>query len=66
MLDAFVPLSLATFEFRPDGTGTLLVMTEHGAFFDGIDDPALRSQGTGGLLDALGRVLGEAYAGERV
>jgi hypothetical protein len=32
-------------------------MTEHGAFFDGIEDPALREQGTNWLLDALGAAL---------
>ena len=26
---------------------------EHGAFFDGFGDPALRRDGTGSLLDAL-------------
>jgi hypothetical protein len=30
-----------------------LTLTEHGAFFDGLEDPALRRDGTGSLLDAL-------------
>jgi hypothetical protein len=43
---------------------TLLTLTEHGAFFDGLDSPARREQGTGLLLDALPRVLQEdAQAG---
>jgi uncharacterized protein YndB with AHSA1/START domain len=54
-----VSVSLATVEFRstPDGSGTQLTYTEHGAFFDGHDDPELRKNGTGGMLDELGRWL---------
>jgi hypothetical protein len=33
------------------------VLSEQGAFFDGLDDPAGREHGTGKLLDALGRFL---------
>ena len=33
------------------------MFTEQGAFFDGLDDPAGREHGTGGLLDALGAAL---------
>jgi uncharacterized protein YndB with AHSA1/START domain len=56
--DAHVSTSLTTVELEPDGAGTRLVFTEQGAFFDGLDDPAGREHGTGGLLDALGAVLG--------
>jgi uncharacterized protein YndB with AHSA1/START domain len=54
-----VSVSLATVEFRPtgDGSGTQLTYTEHGAFLDGLDDPELRKNGTGGMLDELGRWL---------
>ena len=38
----------------PRRSGTRLVFTEQGAFFDGLDDPAEREHGTGKLLDALG------------
>jgi uncharacterized protein YndB with AHSA1/START domain len=50
-----VSVSLATVEVRPaaDGKATHLTYTEHGAFFDGLDDPKLRKNGTGGMLDAL-------------
>ncbi len=48
-----ISVSLATIEFKPAGDGTRLVMTEQGAFLDGEDDPALRVQGTGGLLERL-------------
>ncbi|TIO37465.1 MAG: polyketide cyclase, partial [Mesorhizobium sp.] len=33
------------------------ILTEQGAFFDGIDSPATRQHGTGELLDALGAAL---------
>ena len=54
-----VSVSLASVEFRPadGGSGTQLTYTEHGAFLDGLDDPELRKNGTGGMLDELGRWL---------
>ena len=59
-----VSVSLASVEFHPanDGGGTQLTYTEHGAFLDGIDDPELRKNGTGGMLDELGRLLKESPA----
>jgi uncharacterized protein YndB with AHSA1/START domain len=53
-------VSLVTVELSPDGEGTLLTLTEHGAFFDGREDPALRRDGTGSLLDALAAELERA------
>jgi uncharacterized protein YndB with AHSA1/START domain len=54
-----VSVSLATVEFgaTDGGSGTKLTYTEHGAFFDGLDDPELRKNGTGGMLDELGQLL---------
>ena len=54
-----VSVSLASVEFRPadGGSGTQLTYTEHGAFLDGLDDPELRKNGTGGMLDELDRWL---------
>src|SRR2546428_13627064 len=46
-------VSLATVEFKAEGSGTRLVYTEHGAFLDGHDNPAQREQGTRDLLEAL-------------
>jgi uncharacterized protein YndB with AHSA1/START domain len=47
-------VSLTTVELHPDrGGGTHLVFTEHGAFLDGLEDPAEREHGTGLLLDRL-------------
>ena len=52
-----VSVSLATVEFHAAGEGTQLTYTEHGAFLDGLDDPELRKNGTGGMLDELDRWL---------
>jgi uncharacterized protein YndB with AHSA1/START domain len=52
-------VSLTTVEVRPDGGGTRLVFTEHGAFFDDLEDPAEREHGTGLLLDGLATFLAE-------
>ena len=37
-----ISVSLTTVEVRPDADGTRLVFTEHGAFFDDLEDPAER------------------------
>jgi uncharacterized protein YndB with AHSA1/START domain len=51
-------VSLTTVELLPDsGGGTHLVFTEHGAFLDGVEDPAERERGTGLLLDGLDALL---------
>jgi uncharacterized protein YndB with AHSA1/START domain len=50
-------VSLVTVELERDGDGTMLTLTEHGAFFDGLEDPNVREGGTGSLLDGLGREL---------
>jgi len=52
-----VSVTLATVELRPDEDRTRLALTEHGAFFDELEDPSLRENGTGAMLDALGRFL---------
>lgn len=51
-------VSLATIEFKAQGDGTRLVMTEQGAFLDGYEDGGSREEGTGWLLDKLGTTLG--------
>jgi uncharacterized protein YndB with AHSA1/START domain len=59
-----ISVSLATVEFTPLGEdGTHLVFTEQGAFLDGHESPARRSEGMGSLLDALGRELQSDTAG---
>ena len=53
-------VSLSTVEFLPDGTGTLLRLTEHGAYFDGNPEgPKMRVHGIGEQLDLIGLVLQE-------
>jgi len=52
-----VTVSLTTVELSADGDTTRLVLTEHGAFLDGHEQPAWRQQGTGQWLDALAAEL---------
>ena len=49
--------AMATLEFRPDGAGTRLILTEQGVFLDGVDSPAERERGTRELLDNLDAAL---------
>lgn len=42
--------SQATFELLPNGTGTHLVFTDQGAYFEGADGPAIREEGWSKLL----------------
>jgi uncharacterized protein YndB with AHSA1/START domain len=51
--------SLTTVEFKPDGSGTLMVFTEQGAFFDGHQPPEEREHGTRIGLANLAGELGE-------
>ncbi|MGH7154770.1 MAG: SRPBCC domain-containing protein [Acetobacteraceae bacterium] len=55
--DRKISVSLATMQLRAERKGTRLLIDEQGAFFDGFDDAGAREQGTGELLDALGRSL---------
>lgn len=62
-LDAVrISVSLATIEFKPEGDGTRLVLTEHGAFLDGYDDCGSREAGTTILLGVLGDYLSRQLA----
>jgi len=51
--DKRISASLATFEFLPSATGTDLVFTHQGAFFEGSDGPEMRAGGWRKLLDRL-------------
>ncbi len=57
-----ISVSLSTVELKPAGAGTRLILTEQGAFLDGLDTPAQREGGTGSLLDALGAELRRSTA----
>jgi uncharacterized protein YndB with AHSA1/START domain len=61
MNEARVSVSLATIDLKPEGERTLLILTEHGAFLDGLESPAGREQGWGSLLDALARALATPF-----
>lgn len=50
-------VSIATVEFKPQGKGTHLVVTEQGTFLDGIENPDERIGGTEFVLDRLAQVL---------
>lgn len=50
-------VSLATIEIKPDGEGSRLTLTEHGAFFDGADGIKMREQGWQELLGKLDEFL---------
>jgi uncharacterized protein YndB with AHSA1/START domain len=54
-------VSLVTVEFERDGEGTRLTFTEHGAFFDGLEDPDVRQDGWGPLLDGLAHELNDDH-----
>ena len=55
--DDVMTVSLTTVELTPEGDTTRLLLTEHGAFLDGHEQPDWRAQGTAQWLDALGADL---------
>ena len=55
--DDRISVSLASIELKPEGSGTRLTVTEHGAYLDGLDTPAQREEGTNWLMDQLGQAL---------
>ena len=59
MADRRFSASLATFELVPAGTGTSLIFTDQGAYFEGSDGPQIRKQGWEKLLEQLAAELAE-------
>jgi uncharacterized protein YndB with AHSA1/START domain len=55
--DVRISVSLGVVELVPEGAGTRLTYTDHGAYLDGLDTPEEREHGTNELFDALGRAL---------
>ena len=49
--------SLATFELSPEGSGTDIVFTDQGAYFEGADGPQMRQEGWSQLLGNLAEHL---------
>jgi uncharacterized protein YndB with AHSA1/START domain len=62
---AIISASLGTVEFEASGSRTRLIYTEQGAFFNGADGPASRTQGWRGLLESLAATLDAGAPGRR-
>ena len=54
-----ISTSLVTFELVPTASGTNLICTHQGAFFEGADGPEMRQDGWRKLLDILATALAE-------
>ncbi len=52
-----ISVSVATLEFYPTGGGTRLILTEQGAYLDGLDTMQAREHGTNELFNSLGGYL---------
>jgi len=57
MNGARISVSLASIELRPEGGGTRLLLTEHGAYLDGLDSNEQRKEGTIFLINQLEKYL---------
>lgn len=51
--DRLSTVSVTSVEFRAEGTGTRVVLTEHGMYLPGQEQPDWREQGTAQQLDTL-------------
>jgi uncharacterized protein YndB with AHSA1/START domain len=51
--DQLSTVSVTSVEFHPDGAGTRVVLTEHGMYLPGQEQPHWREQGTAQQLDTL-------------
>jgi uncharacterized protein YndB with AHSA1/START domain len=52
-----ISVSMQTYDLVADNGGTRLVLTDQGAFLDGLDVPAARRRGLEAELDQLGKAL---------
>jgi uncharacterized protein YndB with AHSA1/START domain len=57
--DSLISVTVATVEFRSSDGATELVLTEQGAFLDGLETAAQREEGTRSLLDSLATFLAQ-------
>jgi uncharacterized protein YndB with AHSA1/START domain len=55
--DHCMSASQCSFEFLPEGTGTKLLFTHQGAFFENSDGPTMREDGWVKLLDKLSKEM---------
>lgn len=60
--DRLSTVSATSVEFRADGGGTRVVLTEHGMYLPGQEQPEWREQGTAQQLDTLAAELASAAA----
>ncbi|HEY9291798.1 MAG TPA: SRPBCC family protein [Microlunatus sp.] len=60
--DQLSTVSVTSVEFRADDAGTLLVLTEHGIYLPGQEQPDWREQGTAQQLDTLAAEFAAATA----
>lgn len=51
--DQLSTVSITSIEFEPEGAGTQVVVTEHGIYLPGQEQPEWREQGTAQQLDNL-------------
>jgi uncharacterized protein YndB with AHSA1/START domain len=51
--DRLSTVSVTSVEFRAEGTGTRVMLTEHGMYLPGQEQPDWREQGTAQQLDTL-------------
>jgi uncharacterized protein YndB with AHSA1/START domain len=58
--DRLSTVSVTSVEFRPEGANTWLVLTEHGVYLPGQEQPEWREHGTAQQLDALAAEFGAA------
>ncbi len=59
--ETLATVSLTTVEFTQLHGATQLVLTEHGVFLDGHEEPSWRKRGTGDWLDAFVADVGEQH-----
>jgi uncharacterized protein YndB with AHSA1/START domain len=57
--DRLSTVSVTSVEFQAEDAGTLLVLTEHGVYVAGQEQPAWREHGTGQQLDTLAAEFSE-------
>lgn len=62
--DLLSTVSVTSVEFAADGTGTRVVLTEHGAYLPGQEQPDWREQGTAQQLDTLAAEFAAAATSE--
>jgi uncharacterized protein YndB with AHSA1/START domain len=63
--DRLSTVSVTSVEFQVEGPNTLVVLTEHGMYLPGQEEPAWREQGTSQQLDTLAAEFAATEAMEK-